>query len=124
MVNSLVMIAQNSSDDMIIRLSEIEVYPEFLSDYLTFAKEIDRKSMEHEEGVICLYPVQLKEDSTQIRILEIYKNKDAYQKHIASEHFQKYKKGTLHMVKHLKLTDVKALDPDFMHKIFLKELSK
>ena len=36
----------------------------------------------------------------------------AYQKHIASSHFQRYKQGTLHMVKDLQLIDGVALVPD------------
>lgn len=43
--------------------------------------------------------------------LEIYASQDAYKKHIASEHFQKYKQGTLHMVKHLDLIDTDPLNP-------------
>lgn len=43
--------------------------------------------------------------------LEIYASQDAYKKHIASEHFQKYKQGTLHMVKYLDLIDTNPLNP-------------
>ena len=46
-----------------------------------------------------------------VTILETYSSKDAYEKHIASAHFQKYKKGTLHMVKSLQLCDQTALNP-------------
>ena len=38
-------------------------------------------------------------------------SREAYEKHIASEHFQKYKQGTLHMVKTLVLSDQTPLDP-------------
>ena len=44
-------------------------------------------------------------------ILETYASREAYEKHIASEHFQKYKQGTLHMVKTLVLSDQPPLDP-------------
>ncbi len=60
------------------------------------------------------------EDNTQIRILEIYKNQDAYSKHISSEHFKKYKESTLHMVKNLKLTDTYQLCRENFNKIFKK----
>ena len=39
-------------------------------------------------------------------------SREAYDKHIASAHFQKYKQGTLHMVKSLELTDQTPLNPD------------
>jgi len=106
---------------MIVRLAEIEVYPQHLKEYLEFASEVDRLSVEREPGVICLYPMQSAEDSTKIRILEIYASKEAYQQHLKTEHFQKYKQGTLHMVKDLKLPTMKPLDPETMKQIFKKQ---
>ena len=105
---------------MIVQLAEIEVYPEHLQEYLKFANEVDRLSVEREPGVICLFPMQSAEDSTQIRILEIYASEDAYQSHIKTEHFQKYKQGTMHMVKSLKLPTMQPLDPETMKLIFNK----
>ena len=105
---------------MIVRLAEIEVYPEHLQEYLKFANEVDRLSVEREPGVICLFPMQSAEDSTQIRILEIYASEEAYQSHIKTEHFQKYKQGTMHMVKSLKLPTMQPLDPETMKLIFNK----
>ena len=106
---------------MIVRLAEIEVYPEHLQEYLKFANEVDRLSVEREPGVVCLFPMQSAEDSTQIRILEIYASEEAYQSHIKTEHFQKYKQGTLHMVKGLKLPTMRTLDPETMRLIFNKQ---
>ena len=110
-----------AQDSMIVRLAEIEVYPEYLKEYLTFANEVDRLSVEREPGVICLFPMQSAEDSTQIRILEIYASEEAYQSHIKTEHFQKYKQGTVHMVKSLKLPTMQPLDPETMKLIFNKQ---
>ena len=110
----------NSYKTMIVRLAEIEVYPEHLQEYLKFANEVDRLSVECEPGVICLFPMQSAEDSTQIRILEIYASEEAYQSHIKTEHFLKYKQGTMHMVKSLKLPTMQPLDPETMKLIFNK----
>ena len=44
--------------NMIVRIAEIEVYPKYLQEYLAFANEVDRLSIEREPGVICLYPMQ------------------------------------------------------------------
>ena len=106
---------------MLVRIAEIEVYPQYLSEYLAFANEVDRLSVECEPGVICLFPMQSAEDSTVIRILEIYASEDAYQSHLKTDHFQKYKQGTLHMVKDLKLPAMKPLDPETMKMIFKKQ---
>ena len=82
------------------------------------ATEIQQKCLAEEPGVLCLFPKQMKSDSTQFRILEIYASQEAYQHHIQTAHFQKYKQGTLHMVKSLKLQDLKPLDRETMSKIF------
>ena len=109
------------NETMIVRLAEIEVYPQYLKEYLAIANEVDRLSMEREPGVICLYPMQSAEDSCQIRILEIYASEETYQQHLKTPHFQKYKQGTLHMVKDLKLPTMKPLDPETMKLIFKKQ---
>ncbi len=62
-----------------------------------------------EKDVFSIYPMQLIKHDTQIRILEIYRNQKAYENHIASPHFKKYKEEILHMVKHLDLIDTYQL---------------
>ena len=113
--------AAQENETMIVRLAEIEVYPQHMKEYLAFANEVDRLIIECETGVICLYPMQSAEDSCQIRILEIYASDEAYQQHLKTDHFQKYKQGTLHMVKDLKLPTMKPLDPETMKLIFKKQ---
>ncbi len=108
------------ADSMLIRISEIEVHPQYLKEYLEYAYTVGATSVREEAGVVCIYPMQTKRDSTQIRILEIYASQEAYRHHIKTAHFQKYKTGTLHMVKHLDLVDMYALDPASMPRIFLK----
>lgn len=58
-----------------------------------------------------MYAMQDKENPYLITILVTYSSDEAYKAHIASEHFQKYKKGTLHMVKTLELCDQSPLNP-------------
>lgn len=118
---SMLFATTSFAQDMLVRISEIEVYPQYLKEYLAFANEVDRLSMEREPGVVCLFPMQSAEDSTQIRILEIYASQEAYQSHIQSAHFQKYKQGTLHMVKSLRLPLMLPLDPETMKQIFRKQ---
>ena len=113
--------AETTATNMIVRIAEIEVFPQYLEEYLAFANEVDRLSIEREPGVICLFPMQSAEDSCQIRILEIYASEEAYQQHLKTPHFLKYKQGTLHMVKDLKLPTMKPLDPETMKLIFKKK---
>ena len=113
-------VASSSQGQMLVRLAEIEVYPQYLTAYLEAAKEIQIESLNTEPGVLCLFPTQMKEDSTQVRILEIYASQEAYQHHIQTAHFLKYKKGTLHMVKSLKLQDLSPLSSETISLIFKK----
>jgi quinol monooxygenase YgiN len=108
----------STGGDRIVRIAEIEVYPQYLNEYLAAAAEIQKSSLAEEPGVVSLFPMQTKEDSCQIRILEIYASQQAYQHHIQTAHFQKYKQGTLHMVKSLKLQDLDELTPETVEKIF------
>ncbi|MNT75789.1 hypothetical protein D3C72_2147140 [compost metagenome] len=52
----------------------------------------------------------------------MYKDQQAYQSHLKTEHFQKYKTGTLHMVKSLNLVDMEALDMETAAHIFRKQI--
>ncbi len=108
----------HNNNEMIIRISEIEVHPEYLAEYLIYAKEVAEKSVNCEKDVISIYPMVIIQNNTQIRILEIYKNQEACEKHIASPHFKKYKEKTLHMVKTLDLVDTYQLCPENFNKIF------
>lgn len=113
--------ADANAGQMIVRIAEIEVYPEHLEEYLTYANEVDRLSVEREPGVICLFPMQSAEDSTHIRILEVYASQEAYQQHLKTDHFQRYKQSTLHMVKSLNLPAMQPLDSETMKLIFTKQ---
>ena len=93
----------------IVRLAEIEVYPDKLEDYLAYAKEVGTVSMAVEPGVIGLFSMQDKADPSKVYILEVYADQQAYQSHIQTAHFKKYKEGTAEMVKSLKLIDTNPL---------------
>ena len=67
-----------------------------------------------------MYSMQEKDNPCSVTILEIYASQDAYKKHIATEHFQKYKQGTLHMVKALELIDQNALNKASMLNNYIK----
>lgn len=97
--------------DGIVRLSRVEVYPEYLDEYIVMAVEVGRTSLLTEPGVLTMYALADKENPNVITILETYASQEAYKSHIASSHFQKYKQGTLHMVKDLQLLDQTELNP-------------
>ena len=95
--------------ERIVRLAEIEVYPEKLNEYMEFAKEVGTVSMASEPGVIGLFSMQDKADPNKVYILEVYADREAYQAHLQTAHFKKYKEGTAEMVKSLKLIDTNPM---------------
>ena len=96
---------QQRLPDKLVRLAEIEVVPEKLEAYLGYAAEVGRVSMATEPGVIALFSMQDKADPCKVYILEVYADQQAYQAHIQTAHFRKYKEGTAEMVRSLKLID-------------------
>jgi len=105
---------------LMIRISEIEIDSNYVEEYNSILKEESRESMKLEPGVISIYPMSQKENPTQVRILEIYADRNAYESHLKTPHFQKYKTTTLKMVKSLKLIDMEAIDKQSMVEIFRK----
>ena len=105
----------------VVRIAEIEVHPEWLEAYLAAAETVGAESVAKEPGVICIFPMQMKESPTSIRIVEIYRSEEAYKEHLATPHFRKYKEGTPHMIKSLELVPMRPLDESGMKQIFSKQ---
>ncbi|MDQ0319224.1 quinol monooxygenase YgiN [Pararhizobium capsulatum DSM 1112] len=95
----------------IVRIAELEIDPIHLKAYRALLAEEIAASIDNEPGVLMLHAVSEKNRPEQIRILEVYTNLDAYQAHLRTPHFLKYKTGTAEMVKALRLVDV---DPVMM----------
>lgn len=106
--------------DMMIRISEIDIDSNFIKEYNSILREESRASVQSEPGVIAIYPMYQKVNPTQVRILEIYANREAYEAHLKTAHFLKYKTSTLKMVKSLKLVEMENIDSQTMVDIFRK----
>lgn len=115
-----VTVAGFAQENLLVRIAEIEVNDGYLEQYLSAAHNVGTKSVETEPGVICIFPMQVKELPNTIRIVEIYRDSASYQAHLQTPHFLDYKQGTLHMVKSLKLVDTNPLAPESMPLIFKK----
>lgn len=117
-------IAANASslhaEGMLVRISEIQIEPNRLDEYKAILKEEAEASVRLEPGVISIFPMYERENPTEVRILEIYASRGAYQSHLGTPHFQKYKTTTMPMVKSLRLVDMEAMDPATMTTIFAK----
>jgi quinol monooxygenase YgiN len=113
-----------TDNGMMVRISEIEIHPDHLDEYKAILKEEAGESVRLEPGVIAIFPMFQKANPTAVRILEIYANREAYESHIKSPHFLKYKTTTLQMVKSLRLIDMDAIDAATMDHIFKKMVSR
>ncbi len=92
-------------DDRVVRIAELQIYPDQLDAYKAALKEEISGSIGKEPGVLTLYAVALKGHPEQIRLFETYRNMASYQAHLQSLHFKKYKERTQHMVKSLSLIE-------------------
>ena len=68
---------QGEKNMFVVRIAEIEVYPEWLEAYLAAAGTVGAESVAKEPGVVCIFPMQMKESPTSIRIVEIYRSEEA-----------------------------------------------
>src|SRR4051794_19411402 len=92
-------------EDRVVRIAELEIYPDQLDAYKAALKEEISVSIRKEPGVLTLYAVSLKDHPEQIRLFETCRNLDSYQAHLQSPHFNKYKEQTRQMVKSLTLVE-------------------
>jgi quinol monooxygenase YgiN len=88
-----------------VRIAEIEVDPALLDLYLELLREEIAASVAIEPGVVMLHAVQLREAPHLVRLLEVYASREAYEAHLQTPHFLKYKLGTAGMVRSLRLLD-------------------
>jgi 4-carboxymuconolactone decarboxylase len=103
--------AQAPASTQVVRLAKLEIYPEKLESYKAALKEGAETAVRVEPGVLTLYAVQEKANPTHFTLLEIYASPAAYQAHLQTPHFLKYKTSTKEMVKSLELIDSVPLIP-------------
>ena len=89
-----------------MRMAKITVDSTKLDDYKTALKEQMQSALKLEKGVLAYAAVQDKDNPAKITILETYASVAAYQAHIQTAHFRKYKTTVEDMVKQLELIEV------------------
>jgi quinol monooxygenase YgiN len=86
-----------------VQVAEIEVDPAQLDAYRTAVQEQIDAAIQKEPGVLVLYAVSEKDEPNHVKVFEIYRDRKAYEAHLGSDHFKKYKATVEKMVKSLKL---------------------
>src|SRR4051794_16970281 len=88
-----------------VRLAELEIDAGQLDAYKAILAEEQEASVRVEPGVLALHSVALAGKPTQIRLLEVYASQSAYEAHLQTSHFIRYKTLTEKMVKCLTLME-------------------
>ena len=112
MTGILVTIAFTSnaqSSNRMYRIAKIKVDTNQLSAYKVALQEQMNAAIKLEPGVLSYTAVADKKDATQITILEVYSSQEAYQSHILTPHFKKYKETVKDMVLALELIDTELV---------------
>ena len=119
---SLHAIEVTAQDSTKVRIAKIEIYPNYLDAYKTALAEHAKTAVRVEPGVLALQAVYDKAHPTMVTVFEVYASEDAYQAHLKTPHFLKYKSETMKMVKSLELVEVAPIameiKPELLKKIY------
>lgn len=104
---SLTIKAQNNNT--MYRIAKIKVDTKQLGQYKAALQEQMNAAIQLEPGVLSYTAVADKKDASSITIFEVYANLEAYQSHILTPHFKKYKETVKDMVLSLELIDTELV---------------
>jgi len=95
--------------EQMVRMAKIKVDPLQLKEYNAALKEQMNTAIKLEPGVLSYYAVADKKNPSEITIIEVYADTAAYQLHIKTPHFLKYKTRVEDMVKSLELLELDVI---------------
>lgn len=91
--------------NLVVRIARLQIDSAQLENYKAALKEHAATAVRVEPGVITLNAVYEKNHPAHVTVFEIYADAEAYQSHLKTPHFLKYKMGTKDMVKSLELIE-------------------
>jgi quinol monooxygenase YgiN len=113
LIGSLMLSSFNTTsaqgNQRVVRMAKIQVDSAQLNEYKSMLTEEIETSVRVEPGVLTLYAVYEKDHPTHVTIFEVYADEVAYEAHLKTAHFKKYKGGTQGMVKALELVNVSPI---------------
>jgi quinol monooxygenase YgiN len=98
--------ATAQQDNRKVRIANILVDSAYIDEYKAALAEHAKIAVRVEPGVLALQAVYDKNHHNKVTVFEVYASEEAYQLHLKTPHFLKYKNGTIKMVKSLELVDV------------------
>jgi quinol monooxygenase YgiN len=99
-------LSSSRTEDLYTRLVKIELDPPALENFRHLGSTVMLPGIKNEPGVLVMYAASEKNNPARVTILEVYENAAAYNKHIETPHYLKYKEGAKGSVKSLKFIDV------------------
>jgi len=91
--------------EQVARIAEIEIDPAQLLPYKAALQQGITAALEREPGVLALFAVTVKGHPEQVRVFELYSSQAAYQAHLQTPHFKRYKAATQGMVRSLRIIE-------------------
>ena len=88
-----------------VRVADIEVDPAQREAFISAVKEEMDESIRVESGVLALYAVAEKDSPCRLRFFEVYADEPAYDAHLQSPHFRKYRATTEQMIRSRSLVE-------------------
>jgi quinol monooxygenase YgiN len=107
--NFLSLTATAQVNTKMYRIAKIKVDANQLERYQVALNEQMNVAIQLEPGVLSYTVVADKKDANSITIFEVYASLEAYQSHIATPHFKKYKETVKDMVLSLELIDTELV---------------
>jgi quinol monooxygenase YgiN len=112
--------ATAQQDNRKVRIANIQIDSAYLGEYKAALAEHAKTAVRVEPGVLALQAVYDKAHPTKVTVFEVYASEEAYQLHIKTPHFLKYKEGTLKMVKSLELVEVAPIAMEIKQELIRK----
>jgi quinol monooxygenase YgiN len=94
---------------LVVRIAELDIDPDFVSDYRTLLAEQIEAAVRLEPGALFLFAVNVKGEPAKVRVMEGYASQQAYAEHLAAPHFLTYKTKTASMVLSLRLIETETI---------------
>jgi quinol monooxygenase YgiN len=107
-----------SNSSLIVRIAELEIDPDRIDKYKALLSEEIEISVRTEPGVLFLYAVSIKGSPEKVRVVEGYANQSAYEHHLTTPHFLKYKIQAASMVRSVRLIETHPIELRSKDKIF------
>lgn len=93
----------------IVRIAELEIDLTQVDAFNALLAEEIEAAVRSEAGVLFLYALSIKGSPDKVRVIEGYADHAAYEAHLTTVHFLKYKTRTTDMVKSLRLLETEPI---------------